>query len=314
MLFTMTEWSPEQIPDQRGRTVLVTGANSGLGFRSAEALARAGARVLMACRNLDKGAVALDAVKSVARDAAPELIRLDLSDLASVEAAARETAALAERLDVLMNNAGIMAVPLARTAQGWEMQFAINHLGHFALTAHLLPQLLAAPAPRVVTTSSHMHRVGCIRFDDLQWERRRYRKWAAYSQAKLANLLFAFELARRAAASGSSLVSVAAHPGYARTHLQEVGPELSGSKLMARVMDLGTRLLAQSDTAGAMPQLYAATMPEVRNGDYSGPSGSFERAGPPKRVPASRTARDEAVARRLWEVSAELTGTSPTFP
>jgi NAD(P)-dependent dehydrogenase (short-subunit alcohol dehydrogenase family) len=195
-----------------------------------------------------------------------------------VRAAADEVGDRVEQLDVLMNNAGVMAVPKGVTADGFESQLGTNHLGHFALTAHLLPALLHAPAPRVVTTSSVAHRTGRMRWDDLQWERGRYSRWAAYGQSKLANLLFAFELDRRAGRAGTALCSVAAHPGYADTHLQRVGPELEGNRVKEAFFALGNLLIAQSDAQGALPQLCAATMPDVAGGEYWGPDGPVRSA------------------------------------
>ena len=303
----MTNWTASDIPDQHGRTILITGANSGLGLRSAEALARAGARVLLACRNAQKAAEALEAVEGCATMAVPAVISLDLADLSSIDKAATAVAARTDRIDVLMNNAGVMAIPLRRTADDFEMQFGTNHLGHYAFTGRVLPLLLAADHPRVVTTSSQAHRIGRMRWDDLHW-RTRYSKWPAYGQSKLANLLFMCELDRRATQEGSALMSLAAHPGYAATHLQAAGPELAGNKLMGRTMDLGNRVFAQSDEHGAWPQLYAATMPDVRGGEYYGPSGPFEMRGSPKKVKPSRAALDADAARRLWEISEKETG------
>lgn len=303
----MTSWTAADIPDQKGRTVLITGANSGLGLRSAEALARAGAQVLLACRNPKKAAAALEAVEACATTRAPSVIALDLADLSSVEAAVDAVADRVDRLDVLMNNAGVMAIPLRRTADDFEMQFGTNHLGHFALTGRLLSLLLAAEHPRVVSTSSQAHRIGKMRWDDLHW-RNRYSKWTAYGQSKLANLLFAFDLDRRAKSEGTALVSAAAHPGYASTQLQSAGPEMAGSPLMERAMDLGNRLVAQSDAEGALPQLYAATMPEAKGGEYYGPNGPFEMRGSPKKVGCTGAARDVSAARRLWEISEQATG------
>jgi NAD(P)-dependent dehydrogenase (short-subunit alcohol dehydrogenase family) len=276
-------------------------------LRSAEALAAAGARVLLACRNATKAAEALDTVNARAVAEPASVVSLDLSDLSSIEAAAREVGERVGHLDVLMNNAGVMAIPLRRTADDFEMQFGTNHLGHFALTGRLLPLLLAADAPRVVTTSSQAHRIGKIRWDDVQW-RNRYSKWGAYGQSKLANLLFAFELHRRATREGTALVSVAAHPGYASTHLQAAGPEMARSPLMARAMVLGNRILAQSDAEGALPQLYAATMPGVAGGEYYGPDGLFEMQGAPELVRTKAAARDVGAAERLWELSEKATG------
>ena len=305
----MSSWTVADIPDQKGRTVMITGANSGLGLRSAEALAGAGAQVLLACRNPQKAADALAAVEACATAAAPSVISLDLADLSSVESAAAAVSDRVDHIDVLMNNAGVMAIPLRRTADDFEMQFGTNHLGHFALTGRLLPLLLAAQHPRVVSTSSQAHRIGKMRWDDLHW-RNRYSKWMAYGQSKLANLLFAFELDRRAKHEGAGLAAVAAHPGYASTHLQAVGSEMAGSPLMGRTMNLGNRLVAQTDAQGALPQLYAATMPDVRGGEYYGPNGPFEMRGSPKKVGCTHAARDTNAAKRLWEISEQETGVS----
>jgi NAD(P)-dependent dehydrogenase (short-subunit alcohol dehydrogenase family) len=307
----MAKWTAADIPDQSGRTILITGANSGLGLRSAEALARAGAHVLLACRSEIKATAARDAVQQVATGAPPTVVRLDLSDLGSVRACAAEVLVTAPRIDVLMNNAGVMAMPLERTAEGHEMQLGTNHLGHFALTGLLL-SALAAPGSRVVTTSSLAHRRGRIRWDDIDWQRR-YSKWFAYAQSKLANLLFAFELDRRAGAAGAKLTSVAAHPGYAATHLQAAAPEKTGNRLAASFMELGNRLIAQSDAMGALPQLYAATMPDVEGGEFFGPDAMFESRGYPRRVAASTKARDLDAAQRLWSLSEELTGVHYDF-
>jgi NAD(P)-dependent dehydrogenase (short-subunit alcohol dehydrogenase family) len=300
-------WNRDDMGDLRGRTALVTGANSGLGLESAGALAAAGARVLLACRDEGRARDALATVAGEATGPEPEVVRLDLADLDSVAAAAEDVAGRVERLDILLNNAGVMAIPLRRTAQGHEAQLGTNHLGHYALTGRLLPLLLAAERPRVVTTSSFMHRMGRMRWDDLDWERG-YRKWEAYGQSKLANLLFAFELDRRARAAGSSLVSAAAHPGYASTALQQRGPQMSGNKAMATAMRLANAAVAQSPAGGALPQLYAAVAPGVDGGDYIGPGGPFELRGSPARAAASKAARREADRERLWRCSEEMTG------
>jgi NAD(P)-dependent dehydrogenase (short-subunit alcohol dehydrogenase family) len=267
----------------------------------------------MACRNPDKGQEALATVQTKATAADPELVSLDLADQSSIEQCAAHVAGMVDKLDTLMNNAGVMAIPLRRTTEGWEMQFATNHLGHFALTGRLLSTLLRADAPRVVTTSSTGHRMGSIRWNDPQWERR-YSPWRAYGQTKLANLLFTFELARRARAAGTPLIAAAAHPGYAATHLQAVGPEMSGNRIVAWGSDWANRLIAQPDDMGALPQLYAATAPDVQSGEYFGPDGPFEQRGYPKRVRAKRTAYDVDDARRLWEVSEALTGVTYQWP
>ncbi len=296
----------DDIPDQAGRTILVTGANSGLGLRSAEALASRGARVLMGCRNQEKAAVALETVKNAAADAAPEVMPLDLADLDDVRTCAKQLTDKLDQLDVLMNNAGVMAIPHQRTKQGFEMQFGTNHLGHFALTGLLLPILRRADAPRVVSVSSIVHRAARIRFND--WEEKGYSRWFPYIQSKLANLLFTSELQRRATAADADLLAVAAHPGYAATSLSSGLPTVY--RLGAKVSD---RLFAQPDRMGALPQLYAATMPDVGPDDYWGPDGFMERRGWPKRVGRSRAASDGDAARRLWEASEKLTGVTDTW-
>jgi len=303
----MPTWTADDIPDQTGRTVLVTGANSGLGLRSAEALAKKGARVLLACRSAERGTAALDAVSKVATGPNPELVSLDLSDLDSVRAAADDVRSRVESLDVLMNNAGVMAVPLQRTKQGFELQLATNHLGHFALTGLLLPLLHRSAAPRVVTTSSQAHRMGSMRWDDLQWEKG-YERWRAYGQSKLANLLFSTKLASKASAARSPLLAAAAHPGWASTHLQ------SGAGITKRLSAIGNRFFAQSDAMGALPQLYAATMDDVLPDDYLGPDGAFERAGYPTRVGRTSAACDREAASKLWSLSEKLTDVQYVWP
>ncbi|MBK9179038.1 MAG: SDR family oxidoreductase [Acidimicrobiales bacterium] len=303
----MPRWTEQDVPPQDGRIVVVTGANSGLGFHTARVLAARGAHVVLASRSADKAADAMALIRVDTPGADLDVLPLDLADLASVRAFAQRFADAHDRLDVLVNNAGVMATPYRRTADGFELQLGTNHLGHFALTGLLLPSLLAAPAPRVVTVSSGAHQMGRIDFDDLQGERR-YRTWPAYGQSKLANLLFAYELARRVGAAGLPLVSAAAHPGYSATNLQAVGPRMSGAGLTERLAAIGNRLLAQDAARGALPQLYAATMPDVRSGDYYGPDGLLEMRGWPEQVSSSARSKDEAVARRLWHVSEELTG------
>ncbi|MEY2535070.1 MAG: hypothetical protein QOF29_2980, partial [bacterium] len=257
-------------------------------------------------------------VREVATGPAPEVIPLDLADLDSVRTASDNVLATEERLDVLVNNAGVMALPLRRTPQGFEMQFGTNHLGHFALTGLLLPQLLAGPEPRVVTVSSRAHRMGRIDPDDLAelaelGDGGRYGRWRAYGRSKLANLLFAFELQRRADVAGVPLLSVAAHPGLAATNLQLAGPRMEGSALRERAAALANRLFAQSAEAGALPILFAATTP-VPGGAFVGPDGPFEARGHPRLVGASAAARDPVAAARLWAASEELTQTRFVFP
>lgn len=305
---TGSSWTAEDIPSQVGRTIVITGANSGLGFASAVALAQHGARIVLACRDPERGLDALESVRDAAADAEPLLLKLDLADLDSVEAAAEELAESVDHVDVLMNNAGVMALPLRRTAQGHEMQFGTNHLGHYAFTGHVLPLLLAAPDPRVVTTSSQMHRLGKMAWTDLDWNERRYQRWPAYGQSKLANLQFAYELARRAHNMGTSLKSVAAHPGYASTGLQQVGPTMAGRRITARIMNLGNRIAGQEASNGALPQLFAATSPQARSGAYYGPDGLGQMRGAPTEVTSSAAARSRDEAHRLWNLSEEMTG------
>jgi NAD(P)-dependent dehydrogenase (short-subunit alcohol dehydrogenase family) len=288
-----SKWTAADLPDLSGRTVVVTGASSGLGAVTARELARAGAHVVLAVRDLAKG-------ERVAADIPGdrEVRRLDLADLASVRAFAD---AWTGDLDVLINNAGIMAVPQGKTADGFESQIGTNHLGHFALTNLLLPQI----TDRVVTVSSGAHRFGKMQLDDLSWERRKYDRWRVYGQSKLANLLFTLELQRRLDAAGSTVRAVAAHPGYASTDLQSH----TGSRLNAIVMSVGNRVLAQSDAMGALPTLYAATQDVPGNG-FVGPDGLAEQRGHPQIVGRSKAAQDADTARRLWDLSEELTGVS----
>ncbi|HEX4093458.1 MAG TPA: oxidoreductase [Trebonia sp.] len=295
----MAPFTADHIPDLSGQTVIITGANSGIGHAAADALATAGATIVLAVRDQAKGQAAAAALPGKSAEVRP----LDLASLDSVRAFA---AAWTGDIDLLINNAGVMIPPLTRTADGFELQFGTNHLGHFALTNLLLPQITG----RVVTVSSDAHRGGAIDFDDLNWERKRYRPWRAYSQSKLANLLFTSELQRRLTEAGSPVKATAAHPGYAATNLQSH----SGSRLMKVAMQqLGNRLIAQDAAGGALPTLYAAAA-DIPGDSFAGPSGPFGLGlrGAPTLVARSAAARDEQAARRLWLVSEELTGVS--FP
>jgi NAD(P)-dependent dehydrogenase (short-subunit alcohol dehydrogenase family) len=295
-------WDAKDIPDQSGRTAIVTGANSGLGLVTARELARAGASVVMACRNLDKGHAAIDEVRAAVPDAQVQLDELDLASLASVRAFTDRFKPTRDGLDLLINNAGVMGTPRRRTADGFELQFGTNHLGHFALTTALLETMEGREDARVVTLSSTAHKMGRINFDNLNGDRR-YFRWNAYGQSKLANLLFALELDRRLRAAGSTVKSLAAHPGYAATNLQSAGPPMFDRLVMVA----SNALIAQSDEMGALPILYAATQPGLEGGTYVGPDGFQEQRGYPKIVQPSGRARDPETARRLWEVSERMT-------
>ena len=303
------KWTARDISSQTGRIAVVTGANSGLGKSIARELARAGASVTIAVRNTDKGEQAAADIRRDVASADLSVQRLDLAELASVRSFAAAFAAEHDHLDVLVNNAGIMAPPRRLTADGFESQIGTNHLGHFALTGLLLPTLLAAPAPRVVTMSSEAHWIGKMRFDDLQFERG-YNNWRAYGQSKLANLMFCFELARRATDADTALVSVAAHPGYAATNLQFAGPAHWYERAF---MTVGNKVIAQSADMGALPALYAATVPDLPSGTFVGPDGLLGGRGHPHVVSAAAKAYDAEAWNRLWELSEQLTGVTYEF-
>jgi NAD(P)-dependent dehydrogenase (short-subunit alcohol dehydrogenase family) len=293
----VTRWTSADLPSQQGRIVIVTGANSGIGLPTARALAEAGAHVVLAVRDLAKGDAA---AQSITGDC--EVRKLDLADLTSIRAFA---SGWQGDIDVLINNAGVMRTPERRTADGFELQIGTNHLGHFALTNLLLPQI----TDRVVTVASGAHRGGSISLDDLNWERRKYNRWAAYQQSKLANLLFTLELQRRLTAASSSVRAVAAHPGYTATNLQFS----SESRLEDRLMTIGNRLFAQTDEAGARPTLYAATH-DLPGASYVGPDGFGEFRGYPTLVGRAAAASDVGTAKRLWTLSEELTGVKFPLP
>jgi NAD(P)-dependent dehydrogenase (short-subunit alcohol dehydrogenase family) len=291
-----TKWTSSDLPSLAGNTYVVTGANSGIGLAAARELARAGGRVVLAVRDRAKGDAAAAQLPGEA-----EARELDLADLASVRAFADAWGAAP--ITALIDNAGVMATPLRRTADGFELQFGTNHLGHFALTNLLLPYV----AERVVVVSSTGHRIGAIDLDDLNWERRSYRAWPAYGQSKLANLLFVSELQRRLAAAGSPVRAIAVHPGYAATNLQFH----SGRRLIDVISGVGNRLLAQSPEQGAWPTLYA-TVADIPGDSFVGPDGFQQQRGHPKLVDRSARAKDVNMARALWERSEQLTGV--TFP
>ena len=305
-------WTANDLPELSGKVILITGGNSGIGFQAAVEFARKHSSVVLGCRSVEKGRAAAAQIMGACPQASVDVMELDLASLESIRNFARSFLARHSKLHVLCNNAGVMALPYRRTADGFEMQFGTNHLGHFALTGLLLEALGRAEKARVVTVSSNAHRMGRIQFDDLQSERF-YSKWLAYAQSKLANLLFTFELQRRAERARVSLVSVACHPGYAATNLQAAGPRMRQLWMLEAVMDFANRVFAQSAAMGALPLLYAATAPEIVSGDYVGPDGFGEIRGYPRKVSCSSAARDPVSARRLWDISEQLTGVRFSF-
>lgn len=309
-------WDRDAMGDQSGRTIVVTGANSGIGFEVTKAFAERGADVVMACRSLDRGNAAREEIRSEADvdDAALAVMELDLADLDSVRSFAETFRAEYSDLHVLCNNAGVMAIPRSETVEGFETQFGVNHLGHFALTGLLLDRLReTAGETRVVTQSSGLHERGEIDFEDLHGERS-YDRFEAYAQSKLANVLFAYELGRRLRAAEESVTSVACHPGFAATNLQRRGPEQSGSKLRLWMMKVANTVFAQSAATGALPMLMAGTDSDIDGGEYVGPGGLMNMRGAPEVQPSSDRSSDEALAGELWDVSVGLTGVSYDLP
>ncbi|MEV6775720.1 oxidoreductase [Streptomyces syringium] len=303
----MTGWTAHDIPDQSGRTAVVTGANSGIGYITARELARRGARVVLACRDATRGKAAEERVRAEAPGADVVFAPLDLADLASVRAFAADLTD--DRLDLLINNAGVMALPQRRTVDGFEMQFGTNHLGHFALTGLLLPRLReAGHGARVVTVSSGLHFLSTVDPRDLNMDHR-YHRWIQYGRSKSANLLFTHELARRLSAEGSRVVAAAAHPGYAATNLQTTGARMEERAWAERGAELLNRAFAQSAEEGALPSLYAATAPDVRQDDFFGPRVQLWRGAPTRSARAKWTLSDKASA-GLWAASERLTGVS----
>ena len=290
-------WTIKDIPDQSGKTVIVTGANSGIGYEAARALALKGAIVIMACRDLEKGEAAVGEILKEHPRANLNLRQLDLADLSSVQQFAENILAEYDRLDILINNGGVMATPYRKTVDGFELQFGTNHLGHFMLTGLLFDLLHDTPDSRVVTVTSYAHLFGRINFRDLNSERF-YQKWLAYGQSKLANVLFGYELQRRSARNGKNPISIVVHPGYAATNLQHT----------STLFSFLNPIIAQSPEMGALPTLYAATSPEIRGGEYIGPDGFLGQHGYPHLTNSSGPSHDRENARRLWEVSEQLTG------
>lgn len=314
--FKASGWTSANIPTQAGRTAIVTGANSGLGYFTALELARSGASVTMAVRSFAKGEAAKAEMLAVAPSADLTVMELDVSSLASVAAFAADWQKKNKKgLDLLINNAGVMAIPRQTTVDGFEMQFGTNHLGHFALTGLLLPALSKRPGSRVVNVSSTMHRAGRIYWDDLMGEKK-YSAWSRYGQSKLANLLFTSELNARLAAAGLDVTAMAAHPGYAATNLAAVAPEMKGVKadgFERRMMDWAAHAIAQPAEWGALPTLYAATVVDLPGNSFIGPDGFGGQTGYPKIAKRNKRAQSVADARRLWSVSEQLTGVTYDF-
>ncbi len=294
----MNRWNTNNIKNQAGRVVIVTGSSSGLGFETTQVLARKNATIIMAVRNPQKAEQALDSLKSANPHADICFMQLDLADLTSIKAFADAFKASFERLDLLINNAGIMTPPYGLTADGFELQMGTNHLGHFALTGLLIDVLQQTPDSRIVNVSSMAHKMGNINFDDLHWEKRRYKKWNAYGDSKIANLHFTFALDQQLRSKNSHIIAAAAHPGYTATKLQRHTGLFSALN----------HILAQDVSMGALPTLYAATAMDVQGGDFFGPAGFMEVRGYPKQVKANRRAHDMEIAKKLWDVSQELTG------
>ena len=301
---TAQNWSAQAIPDQTGRLAVITGANSGTGFEAAKVLVRHGAAVVLGCRNPEKAQAAVRAILAESPGAKVEVEPLDLASLASIRSAAEAIKARHSQVDLLLNNAGVMVPPFGKTLEGFETQFGTNHLGHFALTGLLLDRLLATPASRIVTMSSTAHHLGRLRFDDLQFERG-YSAWAAYGQSKLANLMFTYALQRKLAMAHADTQALAAHPGWARTNLQQHANRKGWIKGLSSGFGC---LLSQSAERGALPLLRAAVDPTANGGEYYGPSGFLELLGDPVRVGSNRRSHDESAQQRLWQVSERLTG------
>ena len=292
------EWNAENIPDQGGTVVAVTGSSSGIGYETARVLANKNAEVIIAVRNLEKGHTAAQKIKSQYQKANVKVMRLDLADLSSVERFAEEFKSKYPRLDRLINNAGVMVPPYSKTVDGFELQFGTNHLGHFALTAGLMSLLQETKGSRIVNVASSAEKFGRLDFDDLTWEKRQYKAWRAYADSKIANLYFTYELNRRLKGSGSEVIITAAHPGWTATELQR----------HASITGFLNAFLSQDISMGALPTLRAAYDKEAHGGEYYGPSGFMELRGYPVQVSSNKLSKDQTIAARLWKVSENLTG------
>lgn len=297
------KWDSNDIPDQKGRIAIVTGSSSGIGYETARVLANKNAEVIMAVRNLQKGNATLDKIKAGYQDADVKVMELDLASLESVRRFAEDFKKNFSRLDLLINNAGVMMPPYSKTADGFELQFGTNHLSHFALTGLLMDLIINTENSRVVNVSSASHKSGKIDFDDLGWEKRTYKKMRAYGDSKIANIYFTYELQRNLEKAGSKTIAVASHPGWTETELQRhVG-----------IVNFLNRFFSQGIDMGALPTLYAAIAPDVKGGDYYGPAGWQEMRGYPKKVEPNKLSQDKDVAQKLWRVSEELTGIEYEF-
>ena len=305
MIFSGDKWTSKDMPDLKDKNVVVTGANSGIGFEVTKKMASKGAHVIMACRSLERGGEAKERLEKDLENPSLEVRKLDLGDLSSVSEFVEEYRANNDRLDILCNNAGVMAIPRQETIDGFEKQFGINHLGHFALTCKLMPVLEESDEARIITQSSGLHENGSINFDDLMMEED-YDKWSAYAQSKLANILFAYELQKRLKDKDTDIKSVACHPGYASTNLQYRGPQEEGSKLKLAGMKLANTLFAQSAAKGALPMLYAATSKDIEGGEYIGPGGLGKMRGYPEVQDSSPESQNKDVAEALWTRSEAL--------
>jgi len=305
-IFSGKNWTPQDVPNLEGQEVIVTGANSGIGFEATKIFAENNANVVMACRNLEKADKAKQKIEEELEKPSLEVRKLDLAELASIEEFAEEYKANNRKLDILCNNAGIMAVPRQETRDGFEKQLGINHLGHFVLTSRLLPLLKKSDEARVVNQSSGLHEKGSINFDDLMMEEN-YDKWDAYANSKLANILFTYELQRKLKENNLNVISVACHPGYASTNLQYRGPMEEGSKIKLIGMKIANMLFAQSARKGALPMIYASVNEEVDGGEYIGPGGLANMRGYPEKQKSSDESYNEDVAEVLWTRSESLT-------
>ncbi len=292
----MTKWTTDNIPDQSGRVVVITGANSGIGYEAAMVLAQKGAEVILAVRSQEKGDAAAARIQTNAPNAKLHVRLLDLADLASVKSFAERFNADYRQLDLLINNAGIMIPPYEKTVDGFESRFGTNHLGHFALTSQLFEGLKNTPKSRIVNVSSIAHKMGKLNLNDLAWKNRKYAAWKAYGDSKLANLYFTYELARKVQAAGHGVIITAAHPGFTASNLAK-GP----------IIRFFNEIIAQSGSMGALPTLMAATEPSAKSGDYFGPSGISEWRGYPRQVFSNKLSHDTAIAAKLWDLSEDLT-------